>query len=56
MTEYASIFRYPGDAEAPSGPEVKAAQDTASAVNESVLARLPDLVRPLKPSGGKDPA
>jgi len=44
LTEYASMFRYPGDAAAPSGPEVKSAQATARAVHEAVLVRLPEQV------------
>jgi HEPN domain-containing protein len=46
LTAYAWIFRYPGDVEEPTRPEVEEALTLAREVYEAVLSRLPAEVRP----------
>jgi HEPN domain-containing protein len=46
LTEYAWKFRYPGQPEEPSEREARDALETARAVYEAVLVRLPAEVRP----------
>ncbi len=46
LTEYAWKFRYPGEPESPSREEASEAMAIAREVYESLLARLPDDVRP----------
>jgi len=41
LTEYAWLFRYPGEPEAPSREEAEEALATARAVYHAILARLP---------------
>jgi HEPN domain-containing protein len=46
LTDYSWKFRYPGEPEEPSDREARDALETARAVYEAVLARLPAEVRP----------
>jgi len=46
LTQFAWIFRYPGEPEEPSGEEAEAALAMARKVYEAVLSRLPTEVRP----------
>jgi len=46
LTAYAWMFRYPGEPEAPTREEAEGALGTARQVFETVLAHLPEEVRP----------
>ncbi|WP_447972359.1 HEPN domain-containing protein [Nitrospira sp. Kam-Ns4a] len=46
LTQFAWVFRYPGEPEQPSREEAEAALALAREVYEAVLARLPGEVRP----------
>lgn len=46
LTQFAWIFRYPGEREEPSREEAEAALALAREVYEAILARLPPEVRP----------
>lgn len=46
LTQFAWIFRYPGEPEEPSREEAEEALSVAREVYEAVLARLPEEVRP----------
>lgn len=46
LTKYAWKFRYPGELDEPSREEAEAALAVAREVYESILARLPEEVRP----------
>ena len=46
LTQFAWLFRYPGEPEAPSHEEAGEALALARAVYEAVLARLPEEARP----------
>lgn len=46
LTEYAWAYRYPGSPEPPSPEEVRAALDTARALCQAVVERLPAACRP----------
>ena len=46
LTEYAWKFRYPGEEEEPALEEADAALAKARSVYQTILARLPDEVRP----------
>lgn len=46
LTQFAWVFRYPGEPEAPSQAETEDALMVARAVYDAVLDRLPESVRP----------
>ncbi len=46
LTQFAWLFRYPGEPEEPAQEEAEAALALARAVYDAVLARLPEEVRP----------
>ena len=46
LTEYAWRFRYPGEAESPSGEEAKEALQVARATFAALLERLPPATHP----------
>ncbi|HWP28956.1 MAG TPA: HEPN domain-containing protein [Chloroflexota bacterium] len=46
LTQFAWLFRYPGEPESPTREEAEGALALARAVYEAVLARLPEEVRP----------
>lgn len=46
LTQFAWIFRYPGEPEEPSREEAEEALSVAREVYEAILARLPEEVRP----------
>jgi HEPN domain-containing protein len=46
LTQFAWLFRYPGEPEEPALEEAEAALALARAVYDAVLARLPEEVRP----------
>lgn len=46
LTEYAWKFRYPGEPDEPTSEEARAALETARAVWNAILERLPEALRP----------
>jgi hypothetical protein len=46
LTEYAWLFRYPGDPEEPTADEARSALAIAREVHEAILSRVPPESRP----------